>query len=706
MTASDPAARKVRPEHLRRLACLYVRQSSPHQVLHNRESRERQYALQARARELGWPRNAIRVIDDDLGKSAADTRLQRRDGFKDLLARISVGEVGIVPGLEVSRLARDNSAWHQMLKLCAFSSTLVLDEDGIYDPCDINDRLVPGLKGTLSEMELHTLRARLLGGARNKARRGELEIALPTGLVLRQDGQVRLDPDASAVSALRLVFATFRRAGTATATSRRLCEDGVLLPRRPRSGPDKGRLAWVTPTCSRVSAILRNPRYAGAYVYGRTGICHEQGRAKRRPLPPDQWQVLLPDAHPGYIDWPEYRRNCKTLDRNVARSSFGGNRVPSPRNGSALLQSRALCGRCGRRLQVRYASAARAGSQACYVCRRHFPASGFGRCLALAAKPIDRAVASHLIATVNREEIGLTLAAQDEISAAAALAASARERQLEGLRYEAGQARRRFLLADPRHRLVAGPLEADWNAALAALQTATREHERLQERDRANLSQRAREQVARIEEDFALLRDAPSTSNADRKRLLALLVEDVTLNRDGYLASAQLRFRGGRSETLAAELPRPVHQVRKVSRDTLDALDRLLATCTDGEAAAELNRQGRTTGNGAPFHARNVRHLRRYHDLPSLAERLAERGFLSASAMARKLGIAVATVRQRYYQGRLQRQRYTDGQRPKHLYTTALPDERPSVTETSCQSGDRNRPEQTDSEARQSLERD
>ena len=686
MTASDPAARKVRPEHLRRLACLYVRQSSPHQVLHNRESRERQYALQARARELGWPRNAIHVIDDDLGKSAAGTQPQRRDGFRDLLARISVGEVGIVMGLEVSRLARDSSAWHRMLKLCAFSGTLVLDEDGIYDPCDINDRLVLGLKGTLSEMELHTLRARLLGGARNKARRGELELALPTGLALRQDGQVRLDPDASVVSALRMVFATFRKAGTATATSRRLREDGLLLPRRPRSGPGKGRLAWVAPTCSRVCAILRNPRYAGAYVYGRTGICHERGRAKRRPLPPDQWQVLIRDAHPGYIDWPQYRRNCETLDRNVAKSGFGGHCVPGPRNGSALLQSRALCGRCGRRLQVRYARAARAGSHAYYECRRDLPASG--RCLSLAAKPIDRAVASHLIATVNREEIGLTLAAQDEISAAAALAASARERQLEGLRYEAGQARRRFLLADPQHRLVAGPLEADWNASLAALETATREHERLQERDRANLSQRAREQVARIEKDFALLWDAPSTSNADRKRLLALLVEDVTLNRDGYLASARLRFRGGRGETLAAELPRPVHQIRKVSRNTLDALDRLLATCTDGEAAAELNRQGHATGNGAPFLARNVRNVRQYHHLPSLAERLAERGFLPARAMARKLGIAVSTVRQRYYQGRLRRQRYTDGPRPKHLYTTALPDERPSVTEIRCESAD------------------
>ena len=340
LTAPDPAARKVQPHHLEREACLYVRQSSPRQVRDNPESRACQYALQQRAVELGWPASRVRVIDDDLGQSGGDS--QRRDGFKDLLARVSLGEVGIVMGLEVSRLARNNADWHRLLQLCALSDTLVLDGDGVYDPHDINDRLVLGLKGTMSEVELHTMRARLLGGARNKARRGELELALPTGLALREDGAVTLDPDASVVSAIGAVFATFRKAGSAHGTAKRLREDGVQLPRRPRSGPSKGEVTWVAPTGPRVNAILRNPRYAGAYVYGRTRNVRRAGRQTRQSLPPDQWQVLLPEAHPGYIDWPEYVRNRETLARNRAAAGFGGGRVSRPREGSALLQSRAL----------------------------------------------------------------------------------------------------------------------------------------------------------------------------------------------------------------------------------------------------------------------------------------------------------------------------------------------------------------------------
>ena len=696
MTAPlDPAARKVRPRHLRREACLYVRQSSPRQVRDNAESRERQYALRQRLRGLGWPARAIRVIDEDLGRSAAGGR--PRDGFKDLLERVSRGEVGIVAGLEVSRLARDNAEWHGLLQLCALADTLVLDSDGVYDPHDINDRLVPGLKGTLSEMELHTLRARLLGGARNKARRGELELALPTGLVRREDGRVALDPDQSVTSALGALFATFRKTGSAGATARRLLADGVRLPRRLRSGPDKGALTWVAPTRQRVGAILANPRYAGAYAYGRTRATRQGGRPTRRRLPLEQWQVLLPDAHPGYIDWPQYLRNRETLARNRAAAGLDGGACAPPREGSALLQSRALCGRCGRRLQVAYGNVRNGASHAYYFCRREFPESGRGTCLSLPAAPVDRAVARLVVETVNRERIGLALAAQDEIAAAAALAARARQRQLEGLRYEAEQARRRFFRADPDNRLVAAPLEAEWNARLEALQAATREHERLQRRDSAALSARAREQVARIERDFAALWDAPSTSHADRKRLLALLVEDATLDRDGYRATVGVRFRGGRGETVTAALPPPVWQVRKADPATLAALDRLLDTCTDAEAAAELNRQGLANWNGAPFHATRVRDLRRRHGLRSLAQRLADRGFLSARAMARQLGVCVSTVRNRARKGLLRRVRYSDGKRPKHLYAP-LDGGQPTVTETRRNAEDPARPDNEDSE--------
>ena len=689
MTAFDPATRKVRSHHLRRTACLYVRQSSPRQVREHAESRERQYGLQARALELGWPASAIHIIDEDLGKSAAEG--QPRDGFKDLLARVSLGEVGIVLGLEVSRLARDNVEWHRLLQLCALTDTLVLDSDGVYDPRDINDRLVLGLKGTMSEVELHTLRLRLLGGALNKARRGELEIALPTGLALREDGKVTLDPDASVVSAMRAVFATFAKVGSASGTARRLREDGLQLPQRPRSGPARGQLIWVAPTRKRVAAILTNPRYAGAYAYGRTRAERKAGRTTRRSLPPEEWQVLLPDAHPGYIDWPAYLRNRETLARNRKTSGCGEGRAPQPREGSALLQGLALCGRCGRRLRVAYGNRNRNGLHAYYLCKREFPDSGPGTCLSLPAAAVDRAVARLLVATVNREHIGLTLAAQDEIAAAAARPPAPASGSWRACATRPIWRAAASCYVHPENRLVAAPLEDEWNARMADLESATREHERLQRRDSAALSERAREQVARIERDFATLWDAPSTSHVDRKRLLALLVEDATLDRNDYRATARLRFRGGRGETVTAALPRPVHEVRRASEATLDALERLLNTCTDAEAAEQLNRQGLTNWNGAPFHARRVRDIRNYYRLRSLAQRLADRGFLTASAMARRLGVSAATVRARARRGLLQRARYSDGQRPKHLYAE-LADPQPTVTETRCGAADTDAP--------------
>lgn len=434
----------------------------------------------------------------------------------------------------------------------------------------------------MSEVELHTLYLGLLGGARNEALRGELEVALPTGLVLREDGKVALDPDASVVSALRTVFAAFSKAGNVGATARSLREDRVQLPQRPQGGADKGQLPWFAPTRKRVRAILDNPRYAGAYVYGRTRVERKAGKATRRSLPPEEWQVLLPDAHPGYIDWPAYLRHLETLARNRKASGCGDGRAPQPREGSALLQSLAIC---GRRLRVAYGNRTRNGLHAYYLCKREFPGAGPLTCLSLPAAAVDRA-------------------------------------------------------------------------------------------------------VDRIERDFATLWDAPSTSHIDRKQLLVLLVEDATLDRSDYQATAHLRFRGGRGETVTASLPRPVHEVPRASQATLD---RLLDTCTDAEAAKELNRQGLSNWNGAPFHARRVRDIRSQYRLRSLAQRLAEHGFLTASAMAQRLGVSVSTVRSRGRKGLLQRVRYSDGQRPKHLYAE-LVNQQPAVTETRCDAPETDEP--------------
>ena len=541
MTALDRAARKVRPHHLEREACLYVRQSSPRQVRDNPESRACQYALQQRAVELGWPASRVRVIDDDLGQSGGDS--QRRDGFKDLLARVSLGEVGIVMGLEVSRLARNNADWHRLLQLCALSDTLVLDGDGVYDPHDINDRLVLGLKGTMSEVELHTMRARLLGGARNKARRGELELALPTGLALREDGAVTLDPDASVVSAIGAVFATFRKAGSAHGTAKRLREDGVQLPRRPRSGPSKGEVTWVAPTGPRVNAILRNPRYAGAYVYGRTRSIPARGTAD----PPEPASRPVAGAAAG---------GAPLLHRLAGVSAQPRDAGPQPGRGRLRRRPRVAAARGVRPAAVaRPLRALRAGA-----------ARGLRQCRSPRLQGL-----LHLQAGVSGN----------------------RPRHLPVDAGRAGRPRGRppdRRDGQPRAcRLGAGPAGRDRGRG-GSRRGRPREATR-------GPALRSRARAA------PLLRSRPGTPLGGRAA-------------------------GGGME-------RPPERAGK-----RDPRARALA-------AARQHRQGLSNWNGAPFHARRVRDIRRYYRLPSLAQRLADRGFVTARAMAARLGVCVSTVRTR-----------------------------------------------------------
>lgn len=336
---------KVTPDHLRRDAFLYVRQSSLRQVVENTESTQRQYALRDRAVALGWPIERIHVIDSDLGRSGASA--QDRDGFQRLVGEVANARAGIVLGLEVSRLARNNADWHRLLELAALTRTLILDEDGVYDPAHFNDRLLLGLKGAMSEAELHVLKARLQGGIRNKARRGELAMPLPIGLTYQSNGVVVLDPDRSVQSAIALLFETFRQTQSATATVKRFRREGWLFPRRIRRGIGKGDLHWGPLEHSRVIAILHNPRYAGAFVYGRTRQAYRVGQPPSAiQVQREDWQVLIPQAHVGYLDWAEFERNQAVLRQNIAAWSQGS-RGSVPREGVGLLQGRVVCGRCG-----------------------------------------------------------------------------------------------------------------------------------------------------------------------------------------------------------------------------------------------------------------------------------------------------------------------------------------------------------------------
>ena len=457
---------KVTASHLGRLAYLYVRQSTLRQVFENTESTKRQYALRERALALGWSLGQVVVIDSDLGLSGADSD---REGFQRLVAAVGMGEVGVVLGLEVSRLARNSSDWHRLLEICALTDTLILDEDGVYNPAHFNDRLLLGLKGTMSEAELHVLRARLLGGQLAKASRGELEMRLPVGLVNDASGRVVLDSDSQVQDALRAFFDTFARTGPATATVCSFREQGLLFPRRLASGAHKGEVVWGPLLHSRALRLLKNPRYTGAFVYGRTQTRKlPGGRELRRQLPRERWHTVILGAHLGYISWEDYEQNLARLRENAQANGAERHKSP-PREGPALLQGLAVCGRCGERMTVRYY--VRHGlAWPEYLCQKRGIERAERPCQRLLGADLDRAVGELLVETVTPLALEVALAVHDELRARADKTDTLRQKQVERARYEAELAQRRYLCVDPDNRLVAQSLEADWNHKLRALQ--------------------------------------------------------------------------------------------------------------------------------------------------------------------------------------------------------------------------------------------
>ncbi|MGH8524216.1 MAG: recombinase family protein, partial [Gammaproteobacteria bacterium] len=523
---STESSQKITAAHLKRDAFLYVRQSSLRQVVENTESTQRQYALRERAVALGWPIERIHVIDSDLGRSGAQA--VDRDGFQRLVSEVAMGHAGIVLGLEVSRLARNNADWHRLLEISALAGTLILDEDGLYDPAHFNDRLLLGLKGAMSEAELHVLKARLQGGIRNKARRGELEMPLPIGLTYGPNGTVVLDPDQQIQSALRWLFETFKQTGSAMAVVRRFRREKLLFPLRVRRGIGKGDLLWASLDHSRVLQILHNPRYAGAFVYGRTRSART---AELRPttlkVAREDWQVLIPQAHAGYLSWEEFEHNQVRLRDNAAGFS-AESRGSVPREGPALLQGRLLCGRCGARMRVRY-DCVNHRLEPYYVCSDSVVRHAGKLCQSVRGTSIDAAISTLLLETVAPAAIEVALAVQQEIGERIRQAEELRRQQLERARYEAELARRRYLKVDPDNRLVADALEADWNDRLRTLDCLQQEHEHQRHADSQMLTEGARGRIMDLVKDFPSIWTDPQTPALERKRMVALLIEDVTL---------------------------------------------------------------------------------------------------------------------------------------------------------------------------------
>ena len=657
MTETD-----ILPAHRQRQAFVYIRQSSPAQVERNTESTRRQYALATRAEALGWHRDRITIVDEDLGLSGASA--DKRDGFNSLAADVALGRAGLVLGLEVSRLARNNSDWYRLLDLCALTETLIADFDGIYDPAHFNDRLLLGLKGTSSEAELHTLKVRLLEGIRNKAARGEFRCTLPVGFVWgERDGEVRLHPDEEVMRAIRTVFERFAELGSMRRVWLWFRDEGLQFPVRLRSGDG---IRWIPPAYSSIVQVLSNPAYAGAYAFGKTRqerYLDDHGRMQKRlrRLPRSEWRVLLPGHHRGYIDWETFEAN---------RARIGANRRPRPhsaggsvREGSALLQGLAICGNCGRPLRTYYLG--RRSSPNYHCPGKQIVEGRATYCLQIGGTQVDQAVAANVLEAVQAGGTEAALRAIERVESDHDAALEQRRLAVERAAYEATRAERAYRAVDPENRRVARGLEREWEQRLEELE---RERAELVLREQARpraLSAEEREALLALGEDLARAWDAPTTTPRDRKELLRALLEEVVLDapRNEPQARIRLLWRGGLSTELTIERPRNRPATVRTDENTIELLRRLAAHYSDAVIAGILNRQGHRTAYGLRFTQSRVSSLRTHWKIPCFqpSEKPPDGEVVSVRQAAKELGVATSTIHRMLNDGFLAGDQITPG---------------------------------------------
>jgi DNA invertase Pin-like site-specific DNA recombinase len=610
---------KLTDRHRRREAWVYVRQSTMTQVREHTESLARQYELVDRAVALGWQRDRVRVVDEDLGRSGADA--SARTGFQQLVAAVGLGRVGMVLGIEVSRLARRNSDWYHLLDLCALTDTLIADADGLYHPGDYNDRLVLGLKGTMSEAELHLLRSRLDAGLRHKAARGELRQLLPVGLDYDADGRVVLSRDEAVRESIAVVFTRFGELGSARQVLLSLRADGLLLPRRAAGAR---QVRWAEATYPAVHHFLTNPAYAGAFVFGRRKVARhldEAGRivAREHELPREEWEVVIPDHHPGYLSWQAYLGNQQRLRANwrAPRGEGGG----PAREGAALLQGRVVCARCGRRMLIGYSGA---GSKPRYLCVQGLRLYGSARrCQSVSGLRLDAAVVAEVFALLEPAAMAATAAALAEAETHHARRLRAFELAVERARFDADRARRQFDAVEPENRLVARSLECEWESRLAALRRAEADLAAQRARRPDMLTADELAWLSRAGADLRAVFDAPTTTARERKQLLRLLVTEVVIDVDDAARQVHGRilWEGGATTAIDFALPRRgVDSALRTDADVLDRIRRLAAHYDDATIARLLARAHVPTATGLPFTKDRVYGLRRHHDIPGPEE--------------------------------------------------------------------------------------
>lgn len=605
---------KIRATHVERRAIVYLRQSTLKQVHEHHESTARQYALRQRALELGWPPERIDTLDEDMGQSGASASW--RAGFQRLAEDVARGRVGAILSLEVSRLARSSADWHRLLELCALADVLIADEDSVYSPRDYNDRLLLGLKGTMSEAEQYWMRLRLQGGRLSKARRGELFLPPPVGYQWDEaTHRLRLDPDEQVQRMVHLVFERFRMEGSAFAVMRYFERNGLKMPVRDQS---MHQVRWGPARHGTMLQMLHNPAYAGAYVFGRREehLALVDGQLKRRRIirmPQEEWKVCLRDHHPAYISWEEYLANQKKLHENRSNSKLPDQRGAA-REGHALLQGLVLCGRCGHRMQTRYHGLRR---HAYYECRSPTPEGGDKRmCWMVAAAAIDEVIARLFLEVTQPPEIELGLAVAREVERQVGEVHHQWKLRLERVRYEAQLAERRYKAIDPDNRVVARTLEREWNDRLRELEETEHEYQEVLQREKLELTDKDRARILALAKDLSCVWHAKSTTHAERKNLLRILVREVTLNPievPERMTRIQVVWQTGAVSDLS--VPRRTRfEARKTSAEAVECIRMLFEEKkSDDEIAAELNRRGLRSGVERPWDAKAVRWVRWRH---------------------------------------------------------------------------------------------
>lgn len=603
---------KISLSHLDRNAYIYIRQSTEHQVRENIESQQRQYGLIDLAKQYKWNEDSIIVIDDDLGRSGSST--VGRTGFAKLVADVALRKAGIIFGLEVSRLARNNKDWYQLLDLCSLTATLIADADGVYDPSSFNDRLLLGLKGTMSEAELYMIKSRMLQGLYHKAQKGELKFKLPVGYQFDSDDNIIKSLDEEINHIIELTFKKFFQLGTVNGVLKYFLEENL---RFPRQAAFEKKVRWVRPYYKAIRDTLGNPLYAGTYVFGRTKVVKvldefggQKSRQKRQDI--EHWDVVIHDHHPPYISWNQYLKIQKQIEKNSTPPKFMASQVA--REGSALLQGLARCGNCGRSMHVAYHGQGKR-SYPSYVCNTAYRIFSEHYCQGVGGRRIDEAVSDTFLEAVSPASLEVQLKALQEIQHQEDMALEQLQLQLERSQYEADRAFRQFDAVEPENRLVARTLERQWNNSLKRteeLKTRITERKKIFQEQ---LSKVEEQEILRLAHNLPDIWNAPTTSDKDKKMLLRAAIQEVQLTKQDRDVTVKILWIGGAVTEQIVHLPK-VRSRRHTSLDLVELVRQLATKFNDNQIARILIRQGRKTATGLAFNAHNVANLRRNYGIP------------------------------------------------------------------------------------------